>query len=134
MNNDINDNDQLNAQIRLSEPALTSARIVADLSRDYKNISRLMMMLDKEIGSFTGTMENLNDNVAEFVGLTKLWNEQTKTVYRKIHELQRDTNIDHRLINSEQQKYCYEKHVITNQNLVETSDCFDTNEDALNFI
>jgi ABC-type transporter Mla subunit MlaD len=134
MKNDINDNDQLNDQIRASESALTSARIVADLSRDYKNISRLMTMLDKEIGSFTGTMENLNDNVAEFVGLTKLWNEQTKTVHRKIHELQRDTNIDHRLMNSEQQKYCYEKHVITNQNLVETSDCFDTNEDALNFI
>ena len=78
---------QIERQLRPSNSAID-----AGIANDYRDLTDLMTKLDVEIGQFTGHMIQINDNVSNFVGLAKLWNEQAKTIDQEIEEFQRDVD------------------------------------------
>lgn len=80
-----NHNENHKIQIKSQLP---STIVVNKLEDEYKNLTDLMMKLDVEIGSFTGHMGQIHNNVSSFVGLTELWLEQVKTIDQEMNEFQ----------------------------------------------
>lgn len=86
-------------------PTISStAGMIAGLSRDYEELARLMVQLDKEVGSFTSNMTKLNNSIPEHAGLTALWEEQAKVLRGEIRDARETGSIRKLPANSRQQK------------------------------
>lgn len=86
------DNGVENQPIQIERGLPSTPAVNDDIADDYRDLTDLMMKLDVEIGQFTGHVMQINNNVSNIVGLTKLWNEQVKTIDQEIEEFQRDTD------------------------------------------
>ena len=80
---------QVGGQVEARRP---STLAVNEVANDYRDLTDLMKDFEVEIGSFTGHMKHISNDVSNFAGLTALWDEQAKTIDQEIKEYQMDTD------------------------------------------
>jgi hypothetical protein len=107
---------------------------VKELSADYDLISRLMAELDREVASFTFSMEKVNSDFTEVAGLTKLWDEQAQIIEHQVAAKGLDSNASRLLTNGE---LFSKKQPISSFSIKpvdERIDSFQSSSDELKFI
>ena len=114
--------------------AVPSRRQVHEISTDFKLISRLMVKLDQEVASFSSSMRNVNNDVTEIVGLTKLWDEQARMIEHQLGIRHSDSGASCNLASEEQQSNREPIILFTIQSVDDKIESFQKCTDELNFI
>jgi hypothetical protein len=89
-----NEHQHQHKQSRFNTRSKTAVAVavVDNLSKDYRLIAELMKQIDVEVESFTGTMKQINESASNIIELTKLWENQTKSIHQDIREFHNEIN------------------------------------------